>query len=58
MQIWLSSLELVKGDVSTLIHQMELTYVSYFETNYIDQYEWIIEDVQVLFIHNSRTSVK
>ena len=24
-----SSLELVKGDVSTLIHQMELTYVSY-----------------------------
>ena len=29
MQIWLSSLELVKGDVSTLIHQMELTYVSY-----------------------------
>ena len=29
MQICLSSLELVKGDVSTLIHQMELTYVRY-----------------------------
>ena len=29
-----------------------------FETNYIDQYERIIEDVPVLFTHNSGTSVK
>ena len=29
MQIWLSSLELIKGDMSTLIHQMKLIYVSY-----------------------------
>ena len=29
-----------------------------FETNYIDQYERIIEDVPVLFTHKSRTSVK
>ena len=29
MKICLSSLKPVKGDMSTLIHQMELTYVSF-----------------------------
>ena len=38
-------------------HSLKLIKIS-FETNYIDQYERIIEDVPVLFTHNSHTSVK
>ena len=38
-------------------HSLQLIKIS-FETNYIDQYERIIEDVPVLFTHNSGTSVK
>ena len=38
-------------------HSLQLNKIS-FETNYIDQYERIIEDVPVLFTHNLRTSVK
>ena len=38
MQIRLSSLELVNGDVSTLIHQMELTYISYMTGVYLTRW--------------------
>ena len=31
MQFSLSSLQLIKGDVSTLIHQMELTFPGMFD---------------------------
>ena len=38
-------------------HSLQLIKIS-FETNYIVQYERIIEDVPVLVTHNSCTSVK
>ena len=38
-------------------HSLQLIKIN-FETNYIDQYERIIEDAPVLFTPNSRISVK